>query len=507
MESDYILEIKNISKSFPGVKALDDVSFRIRKGTVHGLMGENGAGKSTIMKILSGYLAPDSGTIIFQNQTLRLSSITHAIQSGIAMIYQELNSILDMTVAENIYFGREPTYGSSGIVNHRKLYSQTTELLQGLCMNIAPKTRMRDLSVAKMQLVEIAKAISYESKLIIMDEPTSAITIAEVDQLFEIIGHLKVKGVTIIYITHKMAEVFRICDEVTVLRDGKVVGTELSGNLNTDKLIRMMVGREITDMFPKQKAQIGDVVMSVHNFSRGKKFRNVSFDVRAGEILGFSGLMGSGRSEVLESVFGITPHDEGEVSIYGKKVLIRSPADAIRLGLGFLTEDRKLTGCFLPLSVGDNMVMSSLNQFLDGIILNSKRVIQACEAQKVALSIKTPDFIRPISSLSGGNQQKALLARWLMIDLDIIIVDEPTRGIDVNAKAEIHRILSNLACQGKAIIMVSSELPEILGMSDRIVVMHEGRIRGILNRDEATQETIMQMAVANSEEKSMGVCV
>jgi inositol transport system ATP-binding protein len=423
------------------------------------------------------------------------------------MIYQELNSILDMTVAENIYFGREPTYGKSGIVNHRKLYRQTAELLQGLCITIDPKSRMRDLSVARMQLVEIAKAISFDSKLIIMDEPTSAITIAEVDQLFEIIGNLKAKGVTIIYITHKMAEVFRFSDEVTVLRDGRVVGTEMIVNLTNNKLIHMMVGREITDMFPKQKAQIGEVVMSVRNFTRGKKFRNISFDVHAGEILGFSGLMGAGRSEVLESVFGITPRDEGDVLIHGKKVDIRSPADAIRFGMGFLTEDRKLTGCFLPLSVCDNMTMSSLNQFLDGIVINSKRVRKVCEFQKSALNIKTPDFVRPIKSLSGGNQQKALLARWLMIDLDIIIVDEPTRGIDVNSKAEIHRILSNLACQGKAIIMVSSELPEILGMSDRIVVMHEGRIKGILDRGEATQETIMQLAVVDSEDKSIGACV
>jgi inositol transport system ATP-binding protein len=507
VESEFILEIDHVSKSFPGVKALDDVSFKLRAGTVHSLMGENGAGKSTIMKILSGYLSPDSGHITFRGQPLIPSSITHAIKSGIAMIYQELNSILDMTVAENIYFGREPTYGRTGVVNHRALYRQTAELLQSLCMNIEPKARVRDLSVAKMQLVEIAKAISYDSRLIIMDEPTSAITISEVDQLFEIIGHLKAKGVTIIYITHKMAEVFRISDEVTVLRDGKLVGTEPICNLSTDKLIHMMVGREITEMFPKQKAQIGEVVLSVRNFSRGKKFMDISFDVRSGEILGFSGLMGSGRSEVLESVFGITPHDKGEVLIRGKKVAIRNPADAIRLGMGFLTEDRKQTGCFLPLSVGDNMIMSSLDQFIDGITLNSKKARKTCEVQKTALNIKTPDFIRPIKNLSGGNQQKVLLARWLMINLDIIIVDEPTRGIDVNTKAEIHRILSNLASQGKAIIMVSSELPEILGMSDRIVVMHEGRIKGILDRDEATQEKIMQVAVANSQEKSSGVCV
>ena len=507
MATDYILEIDHVSKSFPGVKALDDISFRLRRGSVHSIMGENGAGKSTFMKIISGYLSPDRGSIRFCDKPLKTSSITNAIESGIAMIYQELNSILDLTVAENICFGQEPTYGRSGIVNHRKLYRRTEELLQSLCMNISPKAKLRDLSVAQRQLVEIAKAISYDSKLVIMDEPTSAISVSEVDQLFEIIGRLKADGVSVIYITHKIEEVFRISDDITVLRDGKVVGTEPACNLDKDKLIRMMVGREITEMFPQRKPVTGEVVLSVRGFSRGRQYQDISFDVKAGEILGFSGLMGSGRSEVLESVFGITRKDRGEVFVRGKKVAINSPADAIRLRMGFLTEDRKLTGCFLPLSVADNMMMSSLGQYTSGIMLNARKMKRACEAQKTALSIKTPDFVRPIMSLSGGNQQKVLLARWLLLDLDIIIVDEPTKGIDVNAKAEIYRILDALASRGKAIVMVSSELPEILGMSDRIVVMHEGRIKGVLGRHEATQEVIMQLAMADTEQNLNGACV
>ena len=507
MTGDYILEIDHVSKAFPGVKALDDISFRLREGTVHCIMGENGAGKSTFMKIVSGCIAPDGGSIRFGGKPLKSSSIHAAIDSGIAMIYQELNSILDMSVAENIYFGKEPTYGRSGIVNHRQLYRQTDELLRSLCMSIDSRSRMRSLSVAEMQLVEIAKAISYNSKLIIMDEPTSAISIAEVDRLFDIIGRLRAEGVSVIYITHKLDEVFRIADDVTVLRDGKVVGTEPVQSLDRDRLIRMMVGREIKEMFPERTAGIGGVVMSVRGFSRKRKFQDISFDVRAGEILGFSGLMGSGRSEVLESVFGITRKDRGEVIVRGEKVAIDSPADAIRLHMGFLTEDRKLTGCFLPLSVADNMTMSSLDRYSNGLVINSRKVKKACESQKAALGIKTPDFSRPIVSLSGGNQQKVLLARWLLLDLDIIIVDEPTRGIDVNAKAEIYRILAALASQGKAIIMISSELPEVLGMSDRIVVMHEGRIKGILGRGEATQERIMQLAMADTAARLEGACV
>jgi inositol transport system ATP-binding protein len=506
LAADYILEIDHVSKSFPGVKALDDISFRMRPGTVHCIMGENGAGKSTFMKIVSGCIAPDAGSIRFRGKELRTSSISAAIDSGIAMIYQELNSILDMTVAENIYFGKEPVFGKTGIVNHRRLYRQAEELLSDLCMNVDPRSKLRKLSVAKMQLVEIAKAVSCDARLIIMDEPTSAISIAEVEQLFTLINRLRADGTSIIYITHKLEEVFRIADEVTVLRDGKVVGTEAAGDLDRDSLIKMMVGREITAMFPKRAAAVGDVVLSVRGFSRAGKYQDISFDLRAGEILGFAGLMGSGRSEVLEAVFGITRKDSGEVLVKGRMVNIRSPADAIRLRMGFLTEDRKLTGCFLPLSVADNMTMSSLDRCSSGFVINARKVKSACEAQKTALAIKTPDFTRPIAGLSGGNQQKVLLARWLLRDLDVIIVDEPTRGIDVNAKAEIYRILDALASKGKAIIMVSSELPEILGMSDRIVVMHEGRVKGILGKDEATQESIMQLAMSGVGEVLTGAC-
>lgn len=504
-KAEYILEIKNITQSFPGVKALDNVSFNIRKGTVHGLMGENGAGKSTLMKILTGVNTPDSGQILFKGKPLKFSSITDAINSGISMIYQELNSILDMTVAENIFLGREPI-SNKAFIDDNQLNNQTKELLDRLKMDINPKDKMRDLSVAKMQMVEIAKAVSYKAQLIIMDEPTSAISLKEVKQLFDIIAKLKAREVTIIYITHKMDEVFKITDDITVLRDGRYVGTDLSENLDQDKLISMMVGGNVKNFYPRECNLSNDidkneVVMSVRNFSNGKTFNNVSFDIRSGEILGFAGLMGAGRSEVLESIFGITKHTEGELYIHGKKVNIKSPEDAIKLGIGFLTEDRKITGCFLPLSIKENMIMCSINQFIPNIFIKRNKVKEKCEEFKNALAIKTPDFERQLLDLSGGNQQKVLIARWLMRNLNIIIVDEPTRGIDVNAKAEIHNLLCNLAAEGKAILMVSSELSEILGMSDRVVVMQEGHVKGELSRKEATREKIMHLAFIDDKEE------
>lgn len=502
--AEYILEIKNITQTFPGVKALDNVCFNIRKGTVHGLMGENGAGKSTLMKVLTGVNTPDCGEILFKGKPLKFSSIKEAIDSGISMIYQELNSILDMTVAENIFLGREPIYNKT-FVDDSRLNNQTKELMDKLKMDIDPKSKMRDLSVAKMQMVEIAKAVSHNAELIIMDEPTSAITMKEIQQLFQIVAKLKANGVTIIYITHKMEEVFEITDEITVLRDGCFVGTELSKNLDQDKLISMMVGGNVKNFYPKEckiesDMEKNEVVMSVRNYSNGRTFNNVSFDIRAGEILGFAGLMGAGRSEVLESIFGITKHTEGELFVRGKKVKINSPEDAIKLGIGLLTEDRKLTGCFLPLSITENLIMCSIDKFKSNMFINKNKVKEKCDEFKNALSIKTPDFERQIVNLSGGNQQKVLIARWLMKNLDIIIVDEPTRGIDVNAKAEIHNILCKLAAEGKAIIMVSSELSEILGMSDRIVVMQEGRVKGELSRKDATRENIMHLAFIDDKE-------
>lgn len=494
MNSETLLKLENITKTFPGVKALDAVKLNIKKGTVHGLMGENGAGKSTLMKVIIGVLKADSGDIEFKGKPLKIKNPAEALKIGISMIHQELSPIPEMTVAENIFLGREPS--KFGIVNEAKLYEDTHKLLKKLEINLNPYTKMRDLTTAYMQMVEIAKSISYDSDLIIMDEPTSAITEKEVGQLFKIIRKLKKSGVSIIYISHKMDEIFDITDECTVFRDGRFIGTELSKNLTDDDLITMMVGRKVNQIFPKEDHNdFGDVILEVKNLSCKGKFENVNFKIKKGEILGFAGLMGAGRSEVMETIFGITPKTSGEVYINGKLVNIKEPKDAIDLGIGFLTEDRKSTGLFLPLSVADNIILSDLKNYDNTLkLIDENKVTQICEEQRKRLRIKTPSIHQTVDNLSGGNQQKVLLARWLLMDPDILIIDEPTRGIDVGAKSEIHKIMSDLSKMGKAIIMVSSELPEIIGMSDRVMVMHEGTLSGKLGRKEVTQEKIMEYA-------------
>lgn len=494
MNQEIVLEMDNVVKTFPGVRALDGVQLKVRKGTVHGLMGENGAGKSTLMKVLMGIYKPDSGNIHFMGRPLQVNGTADALNAGISMIHQELSPIPDMTVAENIFLGREPS--KLGFVNERQLYKQTDELLQELEIKINSRTKMKNLSTAYIQMVEIAKAISYQSELVIMDEPTSAITDKEVAQLFKMIRKIKARGAAVIYITHKMDEVFEITDECTVLRDGQYVDSKLSSELDDNSLIAMMVGREVNQIFPKIVLDhFGEVILEVENLSDGNRFKDASFYVRRGEILGFAGLMGAGRSEIMETIFGIRKKVNGEIRLNGKPIQIRSPKDAIRNGIGFLTEDRKGTGCFLPLSVANNIIMSDLNKYKNGIgMVNEKRIIENCEAQREQLRIKTPSIHQLIKNLSGGNQQKALVARWLLMEPDILIIDEPTRGIDVGAKSEIHKIMTEMVKNGKAVIMISSELPEVLGMSDRIMVMHEGRITGELKREEATQEKIMEFA-------------
>lgn len=494
MSSDYILELDHITKSFPGVKALDNIQLKVRKGTVHALMGENGAGKSTLMKIIFGIYTPDQGTMKFKGQEIKLSGSKDALSQGISMIHQELSPIPQMTVAENIYLGREET-NRLGWLDKKKMVRDTQKLFDTLKIDLNPNEKMIDLSIANMQMVEIATAVSYNADLIIMDEPTSAITDKEVDQLFTIIGSLKAKGVSIIYISHKMDEIFRICDDITVFRDGQYVGTKEASELDQELLIQMMVGREIKQVFHKEEAEIGEVALSVKNLSREGKFRNISFEVRKGEILGIAGLMGAGRTEVIESIFGIHQPDSGEICINGQRVMIRTPRDAIKHKIGLLTEDRKITGALLPISIRDNMIISSIDTYLNkGGFIKRKLVTDMCNMFVERLSIKTPSLDKLIMNLSGGNQQKVLLARWLLNNPDILILDEPTRGIDVGAKAEIHKLMSRLAQTGKAIIMISSELPEVLGMSDRVVVMHEGRKKGELSRTEANQERIMELA-------------
>ncbi len=496
MADEYLLSMTDIGKQFPGVCALDNVQLKVRKGTVHGLMGENGAGKSTLMKCLIGMYTPDSGTIIFKGAKIIVRNTHAALAQGISMIHQELNPIPHMTIAENIFLGRE-TRTWYGLVDMKKMNQRTKALLDRLAIKLDPNTKMVALSIANTQLIEIAKAVSYDSDLIVMDEPTSAITEAEVSVLFKIIRSLKESGRSIIYITHKLDEVFEITDEITVFRDGKYISTDPTQTLTRDLLIQKMVGRELTEMFHKEPAKIGETVLEARGLT-GSKFKNVSFEVKRGEIFGVAGLMGAGRTELLEAVFGVTRPDSGEVFIAGKKVEIRSPADAIRLGLALLTEDRKLTGLYINAMVRDNMVIANMKSYMRGIFVDFRKITSDCEKMREQLRIKTPSLKQIIKYLSGGNQQKVLISRWLLTGPSILILDEPTRGIDVGAKAEVHRLMTELTRQGKTIIMISSELPEILGMSDRIMVMHEGDKIGELTRAEATQEKILRLATGMS---------
>ncbi len=492
--AEYLLEVANVRRAFPGVLALDDVSFRLKRGHVHALMGENGAGKSTLMKIIAGIYTPDSGSFKLKGQEIKLNSPLDALQYGIAMIHQELNLMNFMTVAENIWIRREPL-NSLGFVRHNEMRRRTKELFERLDIPIDPLAEVRDLSVANRQMVEIAKAVSYDSDILIMDEPTSALTEREVEHLFKIIRVLKAQGKGIVYITHKMSELFEIADEVSVFRDGRFVGEHAASEVTRDDIIRLMVGREITQMFPKEIVPIGDIALSVRNLTLEGRFRDISFDLRKGEILGFAGLVGSGRSNVAETLFGVTPATSGAIAIDGAEIAIKNPGVAMDAGLAFLTEDRKESGCFLILDIQANMQIALLRRgYARAGFVKEREIEELCQQQKARLRVRTPDLEEPVLNLSGGNQQKVLIARWLMTKPRILILDEPTRGIDVGAKAEIHKLITELAGQGVAVMMISSEMPEVLGMSDRILVMHEGRMTGIVDRKDASQVKIMELA-------------
>ncbi|MEB6222285.1 sugar ABC transporter ATP-binding protein [Pantoea anthophila] len=489
----FALEAEGISKFFPGVKALDNVSLRVRPGTVHALMGENGAGKSTLMKCLIGIYRPDKGTIKIKGEPVQFHDTMDALRSGISMIHQELNLVPYMTVAENIWLGREPM--KFGFVDHARLNQVTQELLNRLNIRLKADRMVGELSIASQQMVEIARAVSWDSDVVIMDEPTSALTETEVAHLFTIIRDLREQGKAIIYISHKMDEIFTITDEVSIFRDGSWIASDQTEKYTRQSLITQMVGRELTQLFPKFNSAIGEEVLTVRNLSCKDRFTDVSFSVRRGEILGVAGLVGAGRSEVMESLFGMESFDSGEILIDGVPVTIDSPSTAIEKGMAFLTEDRKKSGLFLVLSVMENMSIVNMPEYSgkSGFVSHVK-MAQDCMDQIRRLNIKTPTMDQIINNLSGGNQQKVLIARWLLAQPKILILDEPTRGIDVGAKAEIYRLISELANRGVAIIMVSSELPEILGMSDRVMVMHGGRITGILDKEEADQETILSLA-------------
>ena len=498
--SEFLLEMRGVCKSFPGVKALDHVQLQLRPGSVHALMGENGAGKSTLMKCMFGIYKMDEGEIYIDGQKTEIKDPMDALHKGIAMVHQELQPIPARTIGENIFLGRYPMKKALGflpVVDHKKMYDDTAELLKKVRMDFDPKQKLGELSVSQMQSVEIAKAVSANCRVLILDEPTSSLTQNEVEALFRIIDDLKQDGVAIVYISHKMDEILRIADDVTIMRDGQYIGTWPASEMTTESIITKMVGRELTNLYPRRENQPGEVVFEVENFSsiNPKSFRNVSFSLRRGEILGVGGLVGAQRTELMEGLFGIRSHTTGEIHYKDKGMKITRPKDAIDQGVAMLTEDRRGSGILGVLSVADNISVSSLSKYLDfGFVLNSKKIDALVDENVQKMNIKTPSGKTQIQSLSGGNQQKVLIGRWLANDPDVLILDEPTRGIDVGAKYEIYCIIAELAAAGKSIIMISSEMSELIGMSDRIMVMCDGRVTGFLEGEDATQENIMALA-------------
>lgn len=498
--SEYLLEMRDVVKTFPGVKALDHAQLKLKPGTVHALMGENGAGKSTLMKCMFGIYAMDSGEIILDDVPVVISDPLNALNHGIAMVHQELQPIPERSVAENIFIGRYPmkkNFGFISTVDHEQMYKDTAALLKDVRMDFDPRAKLGTLSVSQMQSVEIAKAVSANCRVLILDEPTSSLTTKEVEALFRIINDLRDKGVAIVYISHKMDEILRISDEVTIMRDGQYIGTWDSKGLTTDAIITKMVGRELTNLYPPRDNTPGEVVFEVKDFTsiNPKSFRDINFQLRKGEILGVGGLVGAQRTELMEGLFGIRCHAKGQIFYKGQEIKITRPKDAIKKGLALLTEDRRATGIMGVLSIADNVSIASLNQYVDyGIVLNDKKIEQLVQDNVSKLSIKTPSSKTLIQSLSGGNQQKVLISRWLANNPDVFILDEPTRGIDVGAKYEIYCIIADLAKQGKSIIMISSEMGELIGMSDRVMVMCDGRLTGFIEGNCATQENIMELA-------------
>lgn len=494
---DVILNIIGLSKSYAGIKALDDVQLTLKKGEVHALMGENGAGKSTFMKILVGLVKPDSGEIVLEGNRLEKSDVNAILKKGISMIHQEILIVPELTVAQNIFLGREKeiTGSRTGWLNDQNIVARATSLLQEMGVDILADVKMKYLSVAQMQMVEIAKAISNDARVIIMDEPTSAISDKEVATLFRIIRELKNKGVAIIYISHKMDEIFEIADTITVLRDGKYIATKNASELDNASLIALMVGREIDKMFPEPVAEKGKAVLSVKNLSKKGRFSDISFEVRAGEILGISGLMGAGRTEIAQAIYGLALADSGTVEINGQEVFIKLARDAVNAGIGYVSEDRKGLGFIPELSVKHNVTLASLPEHRRGIFISDESEDKAVNKIIADLKIKMSGVGQKVTHLSGGNQQKVVIAKVLLSSPKVIILDEPTRGVDVGAKFEIYKLIHNLTAQGIAVIMISSELPEILGMSDRIMVLSKGRQTAMLIRKEATQELVMKYSV------------
>lgn len=494
MDGDIKLRIEGVNKSFPGVKALDDINLSVKKGSVHVLCGENGAGKSTLMKIINGIYKQDTGNIFIDGEKVEINNPVEAQKKGISMIFQELNFVPEMTVEENFVAGRWPT-NKFGKINWKKSRKIAKDLLEQEELNYSIDTKLKDLTISDIQLLEITKAVSHDADIIIMDEPTSAISDKEIEVLFDKINSLRDRGKSVIYISHKMDEIFRIADEITVLRDGQLVSTEEAAKLTEDKVVSLMVGRELSKTFPKENIEIGKEIFSVNNLNRKGVLKDINFKVHRGEIVGFAGLVGAGRTEVMRALFGLDDFDSGEIKIKGKKVKINHTSDSIDNGLVMLSEDRRRFGIIPVRSVRENVTISKLDDFIYGGRLHAKEEKKVVENMKEKLNIKTPSIETNISSLSGGNQQKVILAKWLVNDPDVFLLDEPTRGIDVGAKYEIYKLMTSLANEGKGIVVVSSELPELIGMCDKIYVMSDGEITGKLRREEFSQEAIMKYAI------------
>lgn len=491
-----MLKMVNVSKSFPGVKALDNVNVTAFGGEVTALMGENGAGKSTLMKILSGVYQKDQGQVFVEGKEVKIKGIKDAERHGITIIHQELSVIPNLTIAENIFLGNEKYNRFTGKINKSLLIERSKMFLEQIGCNLDPNMLVEDINVGERQMIEIAKALTKNAKIIIMDEPTTALTDVETKKLFEVIDNLKKKGIAIIYISHRMEEIFTICDRVEVLRDGKYAGEAKIADIDKDKLIAMMVGRKIEDQFPYRKIKLGSTILRVNDLNYKDIVKNASLEVKAGEILGVAGLMGSGRTELVKTIFGEYRKTSGEIFLEGNKVNIKCSKDAIENGICYLSEDRKKEGCILGMSVADNMTLCNLRKYeRKNKSINRKEEQRDVEEYIKKINIKTPNSEQLIKNLSGGNQQKVILAKWLLLSPKVLIIDEPTRGIDVGAKKEIYELLNELKSMGKAIIMISSDLPEVLGISDRIMVMSEGKISGEISREEATQEKIMKLAV------------
>ena len=499
---DVILTMKDIDKSFPGVHALDHVDFEVKRGEVHALMGENGAGKSTLMKVLTGIYQKDSGSIKYKGQEVEFHNTREAQDAGVVIVHQELNMVGDLTVAQNIFIGREPRKGFR--IDDKKMIEDSKKLFKDLNIEINPREKMKNLTVGRQQMCEIAKAISHKAEVIIFDEPSAALTEKEIADLFEIIRDLRKKDLGIVYISHRMDEIKTITDRVTVMRDGGYVGTLITKDSTKEDIINMMVGRVIYED-PKQESAVAPdapVVLKVEHLNAGKMVQDVSFELRKGEILGFSGLMGAGRTETARALFGADPKQSGKISIMGKdgqlhEVTINSPQDAVKYGIGYLSEDRRRYGVVVQKSVTENTTLATMEEFTNGIFINKAKEKKVTEKYVQELATKTPTTDQLVVNLSGGNQQKVVIAKWLTRDSDILIFDEPTRGIDVGAKNEIYKLMNRLAAEGKSIIMISSEMTEVLRMSDRIIIMCEGKVTGSIDISEATQENIMDKATRN----------